>query len=216
MTEVESLEYTEKFKAPSPVDREVSWDKSETIMSKTDLYGTIEYANDAFVSVSGYSEHELVGKPHNLIRHPDMPKVIFKVLWDSIKKGYKFHGIVKNLAKSGEYYWVITDFDYIIDDDANILKYIARRKAVPDGVVKKIENLYNKLLKIEEVGGVEASEKYLTGFLEEQYLTYVQYVTKLMVDDENEQETIRQHEIDYQNMEKEQMRKNFFQKFFGL
>lgn len=64
----------------TPLDKEVIWDKSKVIMSKTDKFGTIEYANDVFVDVSGYEDYELVGQPHNIIRHPDMPKVIFKVL----------------------------------------------------------------------------------------------------------------------------------------
>ena len=86
---------------PVPIDKEVVWDKTQTIMSKTDLFGTIEYVNQAFADVSGFEEDELMTHPHNIIRHPDMPKVIFKVLWDNIKAGNQFHGIVKNLTKSG-------------------------------------------------------------------------------------------------------------------
>lgn len=204
-----------ELKRPTPIDEEVVWDKSQTIVSKTDLYGTIEYANDAFVEASGYQEFELVGQPHNLIRHPDMPQVVFKVLWDNIKKGHKFHGIVKNLAKSGRFYWVITDFDYVDDDDANIVKYIARRKAVPAGVVKKVEDLYRRLLQIEEVRGIEGSEKYLTGYLEELGMSYVQLITKLMVDDERE--TAEQVELANAQTaeEKENEGRGFFSRFFG-
>ena len=89
----------------TPVNKEVAWDKSKTIMSKTDAKGTIEYVNQVFIDVCGYSEGELIGKPHNIIRHPDMPKTIFKILWDNIQKGINFHAIVKNMAKSGEYYF---------------------------------------------------------------------------------------------------------------
>ena len=86
----------------TPVNKEVAWDKTKTIMSKTDAKGVIEYVNQVFMDVAGYNESELIGKPHNVIRHPDMPKTIFKILWDNIQKGIKFHAIVKNLAKSGE------------------------------------------------------------------------------------------------------------------
>ncbi|MCL9809282.1 PAS domain-containing protein [Flavobacterium luminosum] len=196
---------------PIPVDEAVVWDTSLTIVSKTDLFGTIEYINDVFAEVSGYTEPELVGQPHNIIRHPDMPKVIFKTMWDHIKKGYKFHGIIKNLAKSGKHYWVITDFDYIVDDNAKIQKYIARRKAISDDVVKKIEALYKKLSDIEAVSGIEASEKYLVGYLEDINLSYVDMITKLMLDDAKSKD----FETATSDVEKENVKKGFFSKFFG-
>ncbi|WP_309597319.1 PAS domain-containing protein [Flavobacterium davisii] len=118
---------------PIPVDREVNWNKSRTIISKTDQYGTIISVNDVFLDVSGYAEKELLKQSHNVIRHPDMPKAIFKILWDNLKKGENFYGIVKNMAKSGEYYWVLTDFD-IVDGNKG---YQARRVAVPEDLVKK-------------------------------------------------------------------------------
>ena len=85
--EIKTLERFANFVRPVPIDKEVSWDKSLTIMSKTDQYGVIEYANDVFIDVSGYDEHELMGMPHSIVRHPDMPKVLFKVLWTRIRQG---------------------------------------------------------------------------------------------------------------------------------
>ncbi|MCO6176093.1 PAS domain-containing protein [Flavobacterium sp. NRK F10] len=172
---------------PTPIDKEVIWDKTRTIMSKTDKYGTIEYANEVFVDVCGYEDYELVGQPHNIIRHPDMPKVVFKVLWDNLKLGNNFHAVVKNMAKSGRYYWVITDFDISRNEDGEITHYFARRKAVPQEVVSKIEPLYKKLLQIEEAAGMEGSEKYLTGFLEEQGQDYVEFLKGLMSEYQKEQ-----------------------------
>lgn len=207
------------FQKPIPLDKEVVWDKSLTIVSKTDVFGTIEYVNDVFAEVSGYEEFELVNKPHHIIRHPDMPKVIFKVMWEHIQKGMKFHGIVKNMAKSGRYYWVITDFDYVVDEEATILNYIARRKAVPQSVIAKIEVLYKRLLQIEEAKGIEASEKYLRGFLEELGVTYIQYITQLMVEAE-EEESKSQNPISNSPhfsmpLEKNDSGKGFFSRFFG-
>ena len=161
---------------PTIIDKEVLWDKKNVIMSKSDLYGNIEYTNDAFMDASGYEEHEVMSKPHNILRHPDMPKVIFKLLWKSLKDGENFHAIVKNLAKSGRYYWVVTDFEIIKDSDGEITGYIGRRKAVSADVIAKIEPLYQKILNIEQVSGVEASEKYLVGFLEEKRKNYVEYI----------------------------------------
>lgn len=95
---------------PTPIDREVGWNKSQVVISETDVYGRITNVNDVFCNVCGYSPDEMIGQPHSIIRHPDMPKLIFKLLWDNLKAGNNFIGVIKNLAKSGEYYWVITDF----------------------------------------------------------------------------------------------------------
>jgi PAS domain S-box-containing protein len=188
---------------PVPIDKEVVWDKTQTIMSKTDLFGTIEYVNQAFADVSGFEEDELMTHPHNIIRHPDMPKVIFKVLWENIKAGNQFHGIVKNLTKSGRYYWVITDFEYSRDAKGTIQNYIARRKAVPENVITNhIAPLYKKLLEIEQTSGISTSEKYLTGYLEDQNLSYVDLITKFMVENEEKSDSPKKKE-------------GFFSRFFG-
>jgi PAS domain S-box-containing protein len=210
-------EVKEMTNRPIPIDKEVSWDKTQTIMSKTDLYGTIEYANEVFVDVCGYEDYELMAHPHNIVRHPDMPKVIFKVLWENIQKGNQFHGIVKNLAKSGRYYWVITNFEYSRDENGNIVNYIARRKAVPQDVITKhIEPLYKKLLQIEEASGVGASEKYLIGFLEEQGLSYVDLITKLMIEDQKNQQLQQMPRVGaVEEIEEEEETKGFFSRFFG-
>lgn len=150
------------------IDEEVKWDKTKTIVSKTDIYGTILYANDVFSKTCEYSTIELIGEPHNIIRHPDMPKVAFKALWDALKKGENFHAIVKNLTRTGRYYWVITDFTIDKDDEGKVVGYTARRKAVPDGVVKKIEPVYKTLLDIEKLKGEKASELYFEAYLNEE------------------------------------------------
>ena len=191
---------------PIIIDKEVSWDKTQVIMSKTNPRGIIEYANEVFVDVCGYEDYELMGQPHNIIRHPDMPKVIFKVLWEKLKGGENFHAIVKNLAKSGRYYWVITDFEIAKDDKGVIANYFARRRAVPQEVITNhIEPLYKKLWQIEAASGVEYSEKYLNGFLEEKNKTYVQYIMELIYE---------QEKLNSKNT-KEEEEKGFFSRFFG-
>lgn len=194
---------------PTPIDKEVIWEKDKVIMSKTDKFGTIEYANETFVDVSGYEDHELVGQPHNIIRHPDMPKVIFKVLWDNLKQGNNFHAVVKNMAKSGRYYWVITDFDISKNEAGEITHYFARRRSIPQEVVAKIEQLYKKLLQIEETAGIEGSEKYLIGFLEEQNKGYVDYILGLMED--YEKKNAPKEATDASKTQS----KGFFSRFFG-
>lgn len=213
-TNSENLE-EKKFQRPTPIDKEVVWDKSKTIMSKTDLFGTIEYANEVFVDVSGYEDYELMAHPHSIIRHPDMPKVVFKVLWDNIKQGNQFHGIVKNLSKSGRYYWVITNFEYVRDNDGKIINYIARRKSVPQDVITKhIEPLYNKLLQIEKASGEEASEKYLNGFLEEAGVSYVDLITNLMIESEKANET-KEEEVNTNPVVEKEKKKGFFSRYFS-
>lgn len=102
-----------------------------SIVSKTDLKGIITYANDKFCEVSGYSKEELVGKNHNIIRHPDVPKEVFADLWDTIKnKKQVWQGIVRNLSKSGKSYYVEATIKPILDKDNNIVEYIALRNDI--------------------------------------------------------------------------------------
>jgi aerotaxis receptor len=87
-------------------DLEVPFPEGRLIVSRTDLAGIITHANDAFVEMSGYAREDLIGAPHHILRHPDMPKIAFKGLWDDVAAGKKWHGYVKNLRRDGAYYWV--------------------------------------------------------------------------------------------------------------
>lgn len=87
-------------------DIETPFPEGKLIVSTSDLEGNIVECNKAFVFMSAYGKEELVGQPHTIIRHPDMPKAAYKDLWDTIKSGEKWHGYVKNLRKDGGYYWV--------------------------------------------------------------------------------------------------------------
>jgi len=166
---------------PEAIDEEIKLNPKRYIVSKTDPRGYIEYGNDYFVEISGYTESELIGKPHSIVRHPDMPKVVFKMMWDRINKAQNIMAIVKNLAKDGRYYWVITEFEPKLDSITNeILSHTAFRKAAPQQAVDAVIPLYAKLLEIEENGGVEASELYLRGYLESQHLTYDQLINDLV------------------------------------
>lgn len=170
-----------------PVDREVVWDKDLVLVSKTDKFGNIKYCNEVFVNVSGYEDHELVGKPHNIIRHPDMPAVIFKLLWANLKNGKDFHAVIKNMAKSGRYYWVITQFEIQTNTEGEIVNYVGRRKAIPTGVAERFETLYFKLKQIENAVSVEAAEEYLYGFLDDKKMSYDQFL-EAVIKEETEAE----------------------------
>lgn len=112
-----------------------------TIMSESDMYGNILMANPKLCEVSKYTEKELIGKPHNIFRHPDMPKEIFKLFWDTIKAGNVFTGIVKNRAKDGTYYWVDATIVPVKDAEGTIIKYIGARYHITNNEVAEI--LYN-------------------------------------------------------------------------
>lgn len=87
-------------------DEEIPFPEGRLIVSRTDKSGIITHCNQAFVDMSGYEQHELIGQPHSILRHPDMPRAAFKDLWDTLESGRKWHGYVKNLRKDGSYYWV--------------------------------------------------------------------------------------------------------------
>jgi len=103
-----------------------------TLLSETDRFGTILFANEAFSRVSKYSPSELIDKPHNIIRHPDMPKQLFKSLWDTIQGGEVFRGVIKNQAKDGSHYWVNATIMPYKDRDGNISRFVGVRYLIPD------------------------------------------------------------------------------------
>ena len=153
---------------PTPIDEEIPLDPKRYIVSETDEKGKITFCNDYFIEVCGYDKEELIGKPHSVIRHPDMPKVIFKLLWETISQGKNINAVIKNLAKDGRYYWIFTEFESRRDTDTGeIIGYTASRKSISKFVIEVITKLYRELLEVEKNEGIEASEKYLNDFLKE-------------------------------------------------
>ena len=115
---------------PEPVDIEIPFDGG-VMITETDPAGIITYANRKFRSMTGYSKEELIGSPHSINRHPDMPKAAFKGMWETIKGGNYWEGLVKNMNNEGKYYLVEVWIKPKFDDDNNIVGYIAGRK-IPD------------------------------------------------------------------------------------
>ncbi|MBE7638420.1 PAS domain-containing protein [Sneathiella sp. P13V-1] len=166
------------------VDEEITFSPDEIIVSKTDKSGKLLYANDVFCRVAEMSTDEVIGKPHNLIRHPDMPRVIFKLLWDTISKGEEIFAYVKNRSKSGKYYWVIAHVTPSYDAQGQINGYHSNRRSPTRSAIDKISDIYKQLL-IEEnkhsnrKDGLEASEGMLQKMLEDAGMTYSQFVWSL-------------------------------------
>ena len=133
---------------PTPINEEIELDPKRYIVSETDEKGKITFCNDYFIEVCGYSKDELIGSPHNIVRHPDMPRVIFKLLWETISAGKNINAVVKNLAKDGRYYWIFTEFEMRKDTDTgNIIGYHASRKSISKHVIEIIAELYSKLFR---------------------------------------------------------------------
>ncbi len=131
---------------------DITWDmfvetevpKDELIISRTDLNGIITYANETFAHISGYEPEELIGKPHNILRHPDMPKRVFKELWDTIKAGNIWSGYVKNMRKDRGYYWVYAEVSGVYKN-GKLVEYKSMRSWVPKEKRIEMQNLYDKI-----------------------------------------------------------------------
>ena len=132
---------------PTPIDIEYIFEKG-LILSSTDLKGIITYANRKFCEIAGYTSEELVGKNHNIIRHPDMPKAAYTEVWNTISSGKEWVGLVKNLRKDGKYYWVYTHI-LPIRKNNEIVGYSAARRPASSEEVQEIIPLYQELLKTE-------------------------------------------------------------------
>lgn len=165
---------------PTPINKEKTFSENELIISKTDLHGKITYGNEMFIRMSGYTVNELLYVPHNIIRHPDMPKVIFKLLWKTVKSGKEIHAYVKNLSKDGSYYWVFANITPSYDQNGNIIGYYSvRRKPSARVLNNVIIPLYNELINAEKSGGVNSSETLLNTKLSKNGLTYEEFILSL-------------------------------------
>lgn len=165
---------------PTAVEKVMRED--DFIVSKTDTKGRITYGNRIFIEFSGYTEAELLGTQHNIIRHPDMPRGVFKFLWDTIATGNECFAYVKNMAKDGSFYWV---FAQVTPDYAggNISGYTSvRRKPKPEAV-ELLAGVYKTMLEIEKQAGprdaCSASLKYLTDLLASKGVTYPELIFSL-------------------------------------
>lgn len=149
------------------------------ITTKTDLKGHITYANSYFLNIVNAKNSDLIGKNHNIVRHHDMPKYVFKLLWDRIKNKQEIFAFVKNITFDGGYYWVFANVTSSFDESGNIIGYYSvRRKANPKAV-EKIIPIYQKMLELEKFGGIEAGQKYIADLLATHNTTYDRFVNEL-------------------------------------
>ncbi len=153
--------------------------ENDFIVSKTDLKGKIIYCNEIFTEMAGYPAADLIGSNHNVIRHPDMPKIAFKILWDLLKAKKEFFGFVKNLSADGSYYWVFAYITPDFDTNNNVISYTSVRRKASSSAVQAIIPIYKLLVDAEMRGGMEASQTILNDFLAQKNLSYDELVINL-------------------------------------
>jgi PAS domain S-box-containing protein len=163
---------------------EVYFESDDIIVSKTDPKGYITYANDVFLDIAGYTEAEVLGQPHSMIRHPDMPRAVFKLLWQTIQAGEEIFAFVMNRAKNGDHYWVLAHVTPSFDASGKLTGYHSNRR-VPNrnSIETVIIPLYKQLRATEMAGdrkaGLEASTAKLTALLAEKGMSANQFFLSL-------------------------------------
>lgn len=163
-----------------PTGRERPFGENEIIVSKTDARGVLTYANSVFLRLAGLDEHQAIGAPHAVIRHPDMPRGVFKLLWDRIQAGEEVFAYVVNMAVNGDHYWVLAHVTPTYDPSGRIIGYHSNRRAPDRAAVAEIETLYGEMRRIEAAAGEkaapEASVAALMQMLADQGTTYDEYI----------------------------------------
>lgn len=157
--------------------------ENDFIVSKTNPKGIITYGNPIFIEFSGYTEDELIGSQHNIIRHPDMPRSAFKLAWDTIQSGKEFFAYVKNLSKDGGFYWVFTHIAPDFDARGNIVGYTSVRRCPQRSALEKIEPVYRQMREAEKAAGardaIAAGTQVLLDLLQQAGVGYEELIFSL-------------------------------------
>ena len=168
----------------TPTGREAPLGEEELIVTKTDPKGRILYANDVFMRVSKYTPREVIGAPHSLVRHPDMPRCVFKLFWDTLLKGEEFFGYVLNLAADGDHYWVFAHATPTRDARGTVIGYHSNRRRPDPAQVARIQPIYQQLLRAEAASpdrkqGMQQGGTALQQLLAQQEVSYERFVFSL-------------------------------------
>ncbi len=170
--------------AVQPTGIERRFGDDELIVSKTDLRGRITYANDVFLRIACYEEDEIMGKPHNIIRHPDMPRCVFQYLWDTIQDGQEIFAYVVNLARDGAHYWVFAHVTPSFGPNGEIVGYHSNRRTPSRAAVDAVTGVYAELRKVESevsnpVAAIQAGLQRLLAILGDAGVSYSEFVWSL-------------------------------------
>jgi len=158
---------------------ELSFSDEDFIVSKTDLNGKITYGNALFIQMSGYSELEFIDQPHNILRHPDMPAIVFKLLWSQVRAGKEIFAYVKNKTKNGDFYWVFAHVTPTLDSNYKITNFHSVRRKPSQKALNIIKPLYASLLQKEKSSGVAATEEMLNQLLKDKGVSYDEFILSL-------------------------------------
>jgi PAS domain S-box-containing protein len=167
-----------------PTGIERTFGEDEIIVTKTDPRGLLTYANDVFLRISALTEDEAIGRPHSVIRHPDMPRAVFKLLWDTLKSRQELFAYVVNLASDGAHYWVLAHVTPSFDAGGRLVGYHSNRRRPEPAAVAAASELYGRLRAEERrhsssPAALDASWRMLRNMLDERGQTYEEYVWEL-------------------------------------
>jgi PAS domain S-box-containing protein len=165
-----------------PTTQEKVMKTDDFIISKTDKSGKITYCNEIFMDMAMRTEAELLGAPHNIIRHPDMPKVVFTLLWEKVNAGDEIFAYVKNLSKDGSFYWVFANITPSYDAQNNIIGFYSVRIKPNPKALETITPLYQRLRDLESSSDSKASQTHLNNILKEKGVSYDEFVITLQAD----------------------------------
>jgi len=167
---------------PTGVER--TFHPDDVIVSKTDPKGIITYANDVFLDLAGITEAQAIGAPHSIIRHPDMPRAVFKLLWDTLHRGDEIFAYVLNMSANGDHYWVFAHVTPTFTVDGGISGFHSNRRVPEKRALEAVEPLYASLKAIEDgasdrASGLEASFAAVVKLLRDKGMTYDEFVFSL-------------------------------------
>jgi PAS domain S-box-containing protein len=167
-----------------PTGRESPFRDDEIIVTKTDPQGRLTYANEVFLRVSCLTVADALGKPHSLIRHPDMPRSVFRLMWETIKARGEFFGYVKNLARNGDHYWVFAHVTPSFDAAGVVTGFHSNRRKPDAAQIERIDAIYQRLLSAERSkadgrDGLQAGVALLDTILGEKRMSYERFAFSL-------------------------------------
>jgi len=168
----------------TPTGHETTFAEDEIIVSKTDLTGRITYCNRVFMRISGYDERDLLGTPHSVIRHPAMPRSVFRLLWQTIAAGREMFAYINNLAQNGDHYWVFAHVTPSLGAGGAVVGYHSNRRLPRRDALEKVAALYQSLLDIESGAdnrkkGLDAAFDHFGTLLKDKGLSYDEFILTL-------------------------------------
>ncbi|WP_448610518.1 PAS domain-containing protein [Geodermatophilus sp. URMC 60] len=173
----------------SPTGEARTFAPDELIVSKTDLRGVITYANDVFLRISRYEVDDVIGRPHNLIRHPDMPRAVFALLWQTLSQGRELFAYINNLAADGAHYWVLAHVTPSYAADGSVVGYHSNRRRPSPGAIRSVTPLYQRLVEEERrhptaKAAVAASSRLLDELVAAQADSYEEFIWSVIAREE--------------------------------